>query len=581
MWNKNKAESPRPDFYREDWVSLNGQWDFEFDDANRGIGEKWFTGHEYLSEIRVPFCYQSQSSGICDTSLHEVFWYHRDLTIPIGKKGKRVWLNFGAVDYECDVWINGCHSGGHRGGNTPFVMEITPFLLPEGHCSITVRCRDSYDISQPRGKQHWNELTDRCWYTQTSGIWQNCWLEFTQGIRIERCLITPDIDRQTAEINIKLSDSIKEGNINWILRYEGNKKKEGMITVKGKKCRFLISMEYEDPIDNRVHLWSPEHPNLYDLELVLTEENLFCDSVESYFGMRRIERRENRILLNHYPLYQKLVLDQGYWKESLMTPPSREALRKDLLLVKEMGFNGVRKHQKAEEPGFLYLADTMGLLVWGEMPSNYAYSEDGTMDLTLEYHEIILRDYNHPSIITWVPFNESWGIRDVLFDKKQQSFALSLYHMTKALDDTRLVSTNDGWEAVEGDLLGIHDYEGDSKKLYEKYKNYEELFAGTAVGKMIYSDGYHYLGEPVLLSEFGGIAFEDGNSQSWGYNDKAAGEEEFLERFKGLLDAVKKLNYLSGFCYTQLTDVEQETNGLLYADRTPKVDMKKIREIME
>ena len=263
-----------------------------------------------------------------------------------------------------------------------------------------------------------------------------------------------------------------------------------------------------------------------------------------------------------------------------MTPPDGEALLKDLEMVRAMGFNGVRKHQKIEDPVFLYLADHMGILVWEEMPSNYEFCQEGMDALLHEYGEVIARDCNHPCIITWVPFNESWGIRNVLFDREQQHFAETFYHYTKALDPYRLVSTNDGWEAVKADFVGIHDYESDGEVLAEKFRDMEALMGWTAVGKMVLSEGRSYGGEPVFLSEFGGIAMEDGKKESWGYNEKAAGPEAFAERLSKLTGAVNRIGGLAGFCYTQLTDVEQETNGLLYADRTPKMEVDRIAACM-
>jgi beta-galactosidase/beta-glucuronidase len=579
MINEKKLRSPRPDFYREDWIDLNGEWDFSFDDENRGIKEGWFKSHSFEQRIQVPFCYQSKLSGIHDTTRHSYVWYSRKALLPKSMTDKRIWLNFGAVDYKAMVWVNGEFVGEHKGGHTSFAFEITRCIKDE-EITITVFCEDSYDIAQPRGKQHWNEKTDRCWYTATTGIWQSVWLEATQSTKIERILITPDIDKKQIEVKAKLSESLTEGILEWTVRFEGTVVKAGNVDVNSKDIRFFVSIENSDPIDNLVHLWSPESPDLYDLELHLRKKEIPCDRVETYFGMRKIERDGSHILLNHFPLYQRLVLDQGYWEESLITPPSNEALIKDITMVKEMGFNGVRKHQKIEVPAFLYLADCMGILVWEEMPSNYEFTEDGMRALQDEYEEMILRDYNHPCIITWVPLNESWGVRDILWDKKQQSFAASLYYTTKAIDDTRIVSTNDGWEAVTSDLLGIHDYESDGTLFYEKYQDRDKLFQWTAVGKMVYANGFSYQGEPVLISEFGGVAFEDGKIENWGYNKKASDENEFLERVSKLCMAIEKLDYIEGYCYTQLTDVEQETNGLLYSDRTPKVPVEKIREII-
>lgn len=581
MINKEKEKSRRPDFYRKEWLDLNGEWEFDFDDEKAGIENKWYRKHDYKKTIQVPYCYQSELSKIHDTGKHPYLWYHRIVTLAGQNVSRRLWLHFGAVDYEASIWINGEFAGNHRGGHTSFSVEITPFVRGGKEFELTVYCQDSYDTAQPRGKQHWNEQTDRCWYTATSGIWQDVWIEYANGTRIEQALITPDIDKMQAEVSIKLSEEIGAGVLAWELQFEETVIGKGVLEVHGARAKFSIPVANRDPIDNLMYLWSPQKPNLYDLSFQLNCNNVDTDKVETYFGMRKIERSGNHILLNHMPFYQKLVLDQGYWKEGLLTPPAKDCYKLDIELAKEMGFNGIRKHQKVESPVFLYYADCLGIVVWEEMPSNYEFCEEGMAALQQEYHEMIVRDYNHPSVITWVPLNESWGVRDILWNKLQQRFAQMLYYMTKAIDDTRLVSTNDGWESVTSDLLGIHDYENDGSVFYEKYKEPEKLLDWTAVGKMIYANGFSYEGEPIIISEFGGIAFEDGKTANWGYNGKAADETEFLTRFGRLYGAIQRLSYVQGCCYTQLTDVEQETNGLLYADRTPKVAMDKIKEIVE
>lgn len=579
--NEKKVNCPRPDWYREGWIDLNGRWQFEFDDTGRGIEERWYQEHVYSRVIQVPFCFQSKASGMnLRKESHACLWYQRQVTLGKQMVGKRLWLHFGAVDYSSIVWINGKFAGSHKGGFTSHSYEITPYIdWDKENFRITVVCQDFYEVNQVRGKQHWSLETNRCWYTATSGIWQNVWLEMTPGYRIEQARITPDIDKKTVEMKLRFSDCPKDGKLTWKLFFKGKEKKQGTLSLSHCRERVLFSVENEDPIDNKIHLWEPGQPNLYELLLEVCQNDKLQDRVETYFGMRKIERKGNRIYLNHYPLYQRLVLDQGYWPESLMTPPDGEALLRDLKLAQTMGFNGVRKHQKIEDPRFLYYADCMGMLVWEEMPSFYAFSEDAAQAFTQEYMEMIERDYNHPCIITWVPFNESWGIRDVLWDKRQQMFAKSMYYLTKALDPGRLVSTNDGWEAVQADIIGIHDYEDIPEKLLAAYVSREELMTYTAVGKMICSEDFVYTDEPVFLSEFGGIALEDGRQESWGYHEKARDVEALQKKIEGILQAVRKLTYLSGYCYTQLTDVEQETNGLLYADRTPKLELRQIRAI--
>ena len=579
--SEKKENSPRPDWYREEWIDLNGSWQFAFDDDRKGMEEGWYREHVYAMTIQVPFCFQSKASGIgLMKEAHTCFWYERQTPLEERMRGKRLWLHFGAVDYSSIVWINGKYAGAHQGGFTSHSYEITPYIdWDQKDIRITVACQDPYHITQVRGKQHWDLETDRCWYTATSGIWQNVWLEMTPGLRIEQARITPDIDAKTVEMKLRFSDPPDKGKLVWKLFFQGKEKKQGVMSLQSCRERVLFSVVNEDPIDNKIHLWEPGQPNLYELLLEVYQNDKLQDRVETYFGMRKIERKGSRIYLNHYPLYQRLVLDQGYWQESLMTPPDGKALMRDLKLAQDMGFNGVRKHQKIEDPRFLYYADRMGMLVWEEMPSFYAFSEDGVQNFTQEYTEMIERDYNHPCIITWVPFNESWGIRDVLWDKAQQAFAKSMYFLTKALDAGRLVSTNDGWEAVQTDMIGIHDYEDDPAKLQAVYACKEELMAYTAVGKMICSEDFVYTDEPVLLSEFGGIALEDGRQESWGYHEKAKDAGVLKEKIEGILQVIHKLPYLSGYCYTQLTDVEQETNGLLYADRTPKFPLEQMKTL--
>lgn len=574
------ADAPRPDLYRENFNFLNGEWDFEFDDQNQGIKEKWFDLKGLEKRITVPFCFQSKASGIGLNEKHEIVWYKKKVTIPEGMKEKNVRIFFGAVDYETDVWINGQHVKKHIGGHTPFDLGIMDYIEANSNTfDVTLRVLDPFDIHIPRGKQHWNIQKDRCWYTNTTGIWQDVWLEATEGKRIEKLKLTPDIDSKSVKVEMVLEEAVEAAQLEWVLTFKQKNISKGTIILSGKYINFTLNVYEEDPIDNTMHLWSCKYPNLYDLELIFIEKEKEQDRLKTYFGMRKIEVRGDKILLNHVPLYQKLVLDQGYWPDTLMTPMNDQTLIKDIELVKLMGFNGVRKHQKIEVPKFYYFADRMGLLVWSEMPSAYGFNNESMTRIISEWSEVIERDYNHPSIITWVPMNESWGIRDVLFDKHQQDFALSLYHWTKAMDSSRIVSTNDGWEMLTSDICTVHDYISDGTAMYDKYKDVEKLFQWTAVGKMLYCDGYHYGGEPIIISEFGGVAFEDNNETSWGYNDKVTDDKMFINRVKGLVDTIDQLGYTSGYCYTQFTDVEQEKNGLLNADRTPKIEINRISKL--
>lgn len=576
-----RESSPRPDFYRENWVDLNGIWKFAFDDEEKGIKEQWFQNFPVEEEIKVPYCYQCEESGIGNTKIHKTLWYERNVELTSEMKEKQVWLHFGAADQVTRVWINGIEAGSHKGGFTSFSFGVSDYISEaDTTMKITVCCKDDNEALQVRGKQHWNRETDRCWYTATSGIWQNVWLELTEGYRMERVKLTPDIDSKTVEVSLFFAQRPEQGMVKWAVSLEEHTLISGEQTLAGKCDSFLIPMKNADPIDNRRGLWEPSHPILYDLKIEFYDVGKLQDEVVTYFGMRKIEQKDGMIYLNHVPLYQRLVLDQGYWKETLMTPKNKEALYEDLRLAKEMGFNGVRKHQKLEDPRFLYYADKMGMLVWEEMPSDYEFTDIGLRELTDMCIEMVERDYNHPCIITWVPFNESWGIRDVYWNSEQQHFAESIYHLLHSLDKTRLVSTNDGWEAVHGDLVGIHDYEDDGEKLKERYLAKDHLMKGNAVDKMICSEAFEYNGEPVLLSEFGGVAIEDGNDKSWGYHEKAQDSDALLEKMTELFEAVNAIPYFNGYCYTQLTDVEQETNGILDVHRKAKVDLTALRKVI-
>lgn len=573
------SNHPRPNFERTHWISLNGQWEFEFDDQQIGEQQQWF-GKELSRQIVVPFCYQSQASGIHDRTYHPHMWYRKKITLAAEDLNGKILLHFGAVDYQCKVWINGSCAGTHRGGHVSFCFDIAPYCK-KGDNWIAVQVTDLADCTQPRGKQNWQQEPFGCWYTPTSGIWQNVWIEFVGKAYVERCLITPDLDTHRAYFDIRL-DSVPVKPLQLEVSVSFNEKPVStvQIVVTGQRQRLDICVNPENSVDD-IHTWSPDHPNLYWVRLVLKDGDEELDDVRTYFGMRKISVQNGKILLNNRPLYQKLILDQGYWPDTLLTPPSEEALRKDLELVKAFGFNGVRKHQKFEDPRFHWLADTMGLLVWGELPSAYEFSVDEMRNVIDELHDGILRDFNHPCIITWVPLNESWGVRDIFISESQQHFAKALYQYIKALDPSRLISGNDGWEQVESDICAVHDYAADGEDLSHKWNDIPNLLKGAAGSRSIYAQGYRYDGEPIIVTEFGGFAFaQESVDGHWGYNHGVENEDAFVARFASLVTAIEGNPDIQGFCFTQLTDVEQEVNGLMSPDRKPKVSVEKIRNIL-
>lgn len=572
-----RSELPRPDFAREDWVSLNGTWMFAFDDNKRGLDLNYHRGENYDREITVPFCFQSELSGINESEYHETVWYARNFLITDKEIKNTCLLKFGAVDYEANIWINGEYVGCHEGGHVQFSFDISRYLR-EGSNLLAVSARDDRSCDRARGKQSWSDDPDLYWYSNTTGIWQSVWLEFTGGCHLTNLHLIPDIDNRAVGLELFLSQPDK-ALLEVEISYAGSRKKWFSTVIHDSYVRECITLGEEDYIDE-IHYWSPEKPQLYDITVTLIKEGQVTDRVSSYFGMRKIHTADGDVYLNNKLLYQRLVLDQGYWKESMMTPPSDEAIRRDVELTLKMGFNGVRKHQKFEDPRFYYWADRLGLLVWGELPSGYLFNTNEIRNLEREWLDFVDQTYNHPSVITWVLFNESWGVRNIVADKRQQAFASGLYYMTKAFDGTRPVSSNDGWEQVENtDLFAIHDYVRDGDELRSRYRDFDK-FCKTGVGRRrVLAEGQSYKGQPFILSEFGGVAFTGGVGKDWGYNETAANREEFIGRIKSMVDAVWEQREMKGFCYTQLTDVMQEINGLLDEEHNPKVDIKELHSV--
>jgi beta-galactosidase/beta-glucuronidase len=573
-----RPEYPRPNLKRDLWMNLNGEWDFEFDDENVGEIEKWYKDKAFSRKIVVPFCFQSKLSGIHTNDFHDYVWYKRSFSIPEEFRNKRVLLNFGAVDYYAKVWVNGEMVGDHIGGSTPFSFDITSFLC-EGSNTIVVRAEDSStECRQPRGKQSWMKENFGCWYERTTGIWQTVWLEAVSQSYIEKVRLTPDLDNDELAVEAEIKGSVEGLRLNTRILFKGLEVDLTEKKISRSRVSFVSNVR-SDSMEWKVARWTPEHPNLYDIEFSLIDDEGNCiDRVESYFGMRKVSCKGNKFLLNNVPYYQKLILDQGYFPDSLLTPPSEEAIKEDIRYTKEFGYNGARKHQKVEDPIYLYWCDKMGLLVWGEMASPYEYDETMVKANMTEWMEVVERDYNHPCIIAWTLMNESWGIPDILTDYRQQQHTLALYHMVKSLDSTRLVISNDGWEHTMSDITTIHDYVEDGEVFAERYKDINEVMNGAPnKHKHIFANGYGYEGQPVLLSEYGGIAFE--KDEGWGYGNKVKDEESFLERFERITRAIARPGYFVGYCYTQLTDVQQEENGLLTFDRKPKIAPEKIKRI--
>lgn len=533
--------------------------------------------------IHVPFAPETPASGINNTGFYRACWYRRGFNRPPCAAGDRLLLHFGAVDYAATVWVNGCPVVRHEGGYTPFQVDVTDFLNASDPQVIVVHAEDDpQDLTKPRGKQDWQLNPHSIWYPRTTGIWQSVWLEPVPATRISKVHWTPCLERWELGFEAYL---------------EGQRRDDLRLNVRMHIGDLLLADDTYQVVAGEVHrrialsdpgiddyrnelLWSPTTPTLIQVELRLLDgRGQVIDEAESYTALRAIGIQGDRFLLNGRPLSLRMVLDQGYWPETGLTAPDDSALRRDVELAKLMGFNGVRKHQKIEDPRYLYWADTLGLLIWEEMPSAYRYTKPSIQRLTREWTQVIDRDISHPCIVAWVPFNESWGVPDLPDSSAQRHYVQALYHLTRTLDPTRPVIGNDGWESVATDIIGIHDYDDQPSRIARRYETEEalpRLFQRERPGgRLLVLDDQNHGGQPIMLTEFGGIALSQEHDKTWGYT-RVETPAELAKKYTDLLKVVRSLPLLSGFCYTQFTDTYQEVNGLLYADRTPKFPLKEI-----
>jgi beta-galactosidase/beta-glucuronidase len=581
LYTQQSTNYPRPQLRRKNWTCLNGEWQFLFD-----IEKTFHNACEekpWAQKILVPYCPESALSGIGDLEYHSTCWYERKFSWNVNAD-KRVLLHFGAVDYSCKVWINNHFIGSHDGGFSSFNFDITTHLDPTQEMQKVTVCvyDDPLDLAKPRGKQDWQREPHSIWYPRTTGIWQTVWLEEVASTYIERVDWTPFVERWEIDCLISLSGKINLENLELkvkLMRGDQVLVNDRYQVIMGEVHRRLaLSDPGIDDFRNEL-LWSPEKPTLIQAQVELWHEDVLLDQIESYTALRSFSIRKDRVLLNGRPYYMRLVLDQGYWPESLMTAPYKDAHKHDILLTKQMGFNGVRKHQKIEDPNYLYWADVLGLLVFEEMPSAYRFTHDGVEKIAREWIDIMDRDRNHPCVCVWVPFNESWGVPDLAEKKAHQHCVQALFHLTHTLDPTRPVIGNDGWESTATDIIGIHDYDNNPQRMNRRYSSRvpasEILTSRQPAGRPLRVDGYPQSVQPIMLTEFGGIAYakeKSAKNNLWGY---AVGHSqvEFQSKLTSLLLVVNKIELFTGFCYTQLTDTFQEVNGLLFADRTPKIPL--------
>jgi beta-galactosidase/beta-glucuronidase len=575
---------PRPQLERSQWRDLGGSWRFAFDDAGA-----WREPSDvrFDREITVPYAPESQRSGIHDTGFHPVVWY--GLTVPLEdselpRDGSRLLLHFGAVDYAARVWVGDALVAEHRGGHTPFCADVTEAALRDPHLQITVRAEDDpQDLAKPRGKQDWLLEPHEIWYPRTTGIWQPVWLEVVPETRVDGLVWTPHLERWEIGLEARLKGRLTPGlSLRVRVFTEDGDLADDRYGVSGPEVSRRVALADPGIDDYRNELlWSPSHPQLIGAEVTLLRVSdgveTVVDRVRSYTAMRNVSLSAHRFLLNGRPYFLRMVLDQGYWRDGLMTATDEE-LRVDVELTKRLGFNGARKHQKLENPRWLYWCDVLGLLVWEEMPSPYRFTTLAVDRMIAEWTEAVNRDRSHPCIVAWVPFNESWGVPDLPSNPVHRDLVRTLYHLTKTLDPTRPTIGNDGWEYVATDIVGIHDYEHDPEKLLSRYENLaavkSSIERSQPGGRALALEGFAFNDHPVVLSEFGGIALsKNPQERGWGYS-RAADASVFLTRYTTLLEAILECREgLAGFCYTQLTDTFQEQNGILFEDRTPKADL--------
>ena len=580
---------PRPQLARRHWTDLCGRWELAFDDADEGrrLGWEDGTAGPFGQAIEVPYPPESPLSGIRDRGIHKVVWYRRRLAVPSLARGDRLLLHFGAVDYAAEVWVNGLLAGRHEGGHTPFSFDITEAAAAAGPAVLVVRAQDDpADAHQPRGKQDWRATPHGIWYHRTTGIWQPVWLEVVPGCHVTALSWQADATTGQVSADVALSRDPSPGSTLRIRLALGSEVlADQCAAVHGRHLRMHLSVPAaENAWDWDRLQWSPDSPTLIGADLELADPAWpATDRVSSYLGLRGVDVADRHFLLNGRPYFLRLALEQGYWPGSHLAAPGPVALREEVELAKSLGLNGVRVHQKAEDPRFLYWADRLGLMVWAEMPSPAGFSARATRRLAAEWQEVIERDRSHPCVVAWVPFNESWGVPAMSGHPAQRHLVAALYHLTRSLDPTRPVISNDGWEHVDSDIWTVHDYAPSGRSLTERYGS-REAIAATLAGRWpgphrVVLDGAADRGQAVVLSEFGGLTYAPRTGDVWLGYATAQTTGELERRLGELVGAVCASDALAGFCYTQLTDTEQERNGLTYADRTPKLPAQRLRAI--
>lgn len=556
-----RKEHPNPQFERLNWKNLNGEWDVGFKkvpvgfklSTDESVALSYYNKNEYPCRINVPFCIESALSGIKNTDFVNLVWYRKK--VDIHKTDGRIFLHIGAADYLTTVLVNSKPAGRHKGGYTSFKFDITD-LAVDGENEIFIFCED--DVKNPlvsRGKQSEQKKSHDCDYTRTTGIWQTVYLEYTPQEYIKNLKIYPNPDNCSVTI---MADFEGAADFSCKVLYNGK------CVGKAEQKNACANRFYHIALSEK-HLWEAGHGRLYDLEFTFGD-----DRVKSYFGLRTVRLDGYKFLINEKSVFQRLVLDQGFYRDGIYTAKSEEDMIQDIELSLALGFNGARLHQKVFEPRFLYHCDKMGYLVWGEY-ANWGIDHSSASALPVflsEWSEAVDRDFNHPSIIGWCPFNETWNYKG----RAQKDELLSaVYDYTKAVDPTRPCIDTSGNFHVKTDIYDLHDYNYDPvlfKKNFDRFVTDNELYEHVLIDN---PNRQKYGGQPVFVSEYGGIKWQSDQSiKSWGYGENVKTPEEFAERYCGLTDALISNKKMFGFCYTQLYDIEQEQNGLYTYNREKK-----------
>ncbi len=591
-WALPRAEYPRPQFERADWLNLNGEWSYTLDLVKTGWERGLKDSKGFDGKIIVPFAPESKLSGVEYKEFIPCIWYQRNITIPAEWDGKDILLHFGAVYYESEIYIDGKFVDRHFGGSDSFTVDITPFVKPGQTHSLVVNAKsDLRSRMQSAGKQSLRHGPFECMYTRTTGIWQTVWMEAVAPCAIERVKYITDIDRNTVSMEFTMRRNVS-GNTLTVTVKDGNK------TVASNTAPIASGSVVSLPI-KKAKWWSPESPFLYDVVFELKNAaGDVIDRVTSYFGMRKIHTEGNKIYLNNQPYYQRLVLDQGFYPDGIWTAPSDEALKRDIELSMAAGFNGARLHQKVFEERFYYWADKLGYLTWGEAPSwgLDANNVEAARNFLMEWRNLVVRDINHPSLVTWTPFNEEFWPDETQYPR----FITDVYTLTKQLDPSRPINGVSGGIHIKTDIWTEHHYEQNPERLREIIYNDGKMFVrgpevqarlrgNVGFNRPVLNDPYTfptYQGDiPYILDEFGGIKCMEANPAkdgAWGYGDAAQTKEDFYKRLEGQVRVLIEMSdKVWGYCYTQLTDVEQEQNGIYYYDRGTKYDMERVKAIFQ